>query len=82
MALPPTYYDFVRKLRPTLVEMGEQDAADLLSGPNPPQAIHSVDDYDSRFPQYIERLNAEILAHGLGNPDAERPRYRDERESE
>ena len=27
MALPPTYYDFVRKLRPTLVEMGEQDAA-------------------------------------------------------
>ena len=22
MALPPTYYDFVRKLRPTLVEMG------------------------------------------------------------
>ena len=40
MALPPTYYDFVRKLRPSLVEMAEQDAADLLSGPNPPQAIH------------------------------------------
>ena len=40
MALPPTYYDFVRKLRPTLVEKGEQDAADLLNGPNPPQAIH------------------------------------------
>ncbi|WP_288107893.1 hypothetical protein [Limnobacter sp.] len=61
MALPPTYYDFVRKLRPALVEKGEQDAAELLSGANPPQAIHSVDDYDSRFPQYIERLNAEIL---------------------
>lgn len=63
MALPPTYYEFVRKLRPTLVEMGEQDAADLLSVPNPPQAIHSVDDYESRFPQYIKRLNAEILGY-------------------
>ncbi|WNY20318.1 hypothetical protein [Xylella fastidiosa] len=51
MALPPTYYDFVRKLRVTLVEMGEQDAAELLSGPNPPQTIHSVDDYDSRTGQ-------------------------------
>lgn len=68
MALPPTYYDFVRKLRPTLVEMGEQDAAELLSGQNPPQAIHSVDDYDSRFPQYIERLNAEILGYGADHP--------------
>ncbi|ENO78013.1 hypothetical protein B447_14909 [Thauera sp. 27] len=68
MALPPTYYDFVRKLRPTLVEKGEQDAADLLSGPNPPLAIHSVDDYDSRFPQYIERLNAEILGYGADHP--------------
>jgi hypothetical protein len=54
MALPPTCYDFVRKLRPALVEKGEQDAADLLRSPNPPQAIHSVDDYDSRFSQYIE----------------------------
>ncbi len=53
MALPPTYYDFVRKLRRILVEKGEQEAADLLSGPNPPQAIHGVDDYDSRFPQYM-----------------------------
>ncbi|MGC9206370.1 MULTISPECIES: hypothetical protein [Acidithiobacillus] len=44
MALPPTYYDFVRKLRSILVEMGGQDAANLLSGPNPPQAIHSMDD--------------------------------------
>lgn len=48
--------------------MGEQDAADLLSGPNPPQTIHSVDDYDSRFLQYIERLNAEILGYGADRP--------------
>jgi len=65
MALPPTYYDFVRKWRSTLVEKAEQDAVDLLSGANPPHAIHSVDDYDSRFPQYIERMNAEILGYGV-----------------
>lgn len=64
MALPPTYYDFVLKLRPTLVEMGEQDAADLQNGLNPLQVVHSVDDYESRFSQYIKRLNAEILGYG------------------
>ena len=58
MALPPTYYDFVRKLRPHLIELAEQDAEELLRSPNPPQAIHSVDDYDSRFQPFIERLNA------------------------
>lgn len=63
MALPPTYYDFVRKLRPTLVDMAESDASDLLRGANPPQSIHSVDDYDSRFSHYIERLNADILGY-------------------
>lgn len=68
MTLPPTYYDFVRKLRPSLIEKAELDAADLLSAPNPPQAIHSVDDYNSRFPQYIERLNVEILGYGADHP--------------
>lgn len=68
MALPPTYYDFMRKLRPALVETGELDAADLLSRSNPPHAIHSVDDYDSRFLQYVERLNAEILGYGADHP--------------
>lgn len=68
MALPPTYYDFVSKLRPSLVEMAQQDAADLLSGPNPPQTIHSVDDYDSRFQQFIEQLNAEMLGYGADHP--------------
>jgi hypothetical protein len=68
MALPPTYYDFVCKLRPYLVELAVQDAEDLLRGPNPPQAIHSVDDYDSRFRQFIERMNAELLGYGSDHP--------------
>lgn len=68
MDLPPTYYDFIRKLRPELVEMSEQDAADLLSSPNPPQTIHSVDDYNSRFPRFIERLNAKLLGYGEDHP--------------
>ncbi|MGB9128418.1 MAG: hypothetical protein WCB97_02110 [Thiobacillus sp.] len=68
MALPPTYYDFVRKLRPHLVEMAEQDAKDLLDSPSPPQAIHSVDDYDNRFQQCIERLNAGLLGYGADHP--------------
>lgn len=68
MALPPTYYDFVCKLRPALVEMGEQDAADLLGSSHPPESIHSVDDYESRFSQYIQKLNAEILGYGPEHP--------------
>lgn len=68
MDLPPTYYDFMRKLRPGLVEMAEQDAEDLLSGPNPPQTIHSVDDYNSRFQRFIERLNAKLLGYGDDHP--------------
>lgn len=51
MALPPTYYDFVRKLRPFVAELAEQDAQDLLAQPEPPVTIQSVDDYDSRFAQ-------------------------------
>lgn len=68
MALSPTYYDFICKLRPYLIETGEQDAADLLVGPNPSQAIHSVDDYNSRFPQYLSCLNAELLGYGADHP--------------
>lgn len=68
MDLPPTYYDFMRKLRPSLIEMAEQDAADLQSGTNPPQTIHSVDDYNSRFQLFIERLNAGLLGYGADHP--------------
>ena len=65
MALAPTYYDFVRKLRPRLIELAEQDAEDLLRDPNPPQAIHSVDDYDSRFTQFIK---GDDLAAAINKP--------------
>lgn len=68
MTLPPTYYDFVRNLRPYLIESAEQDAADLLRSSSPPQAIHSVDDYDSRFLKFISRLNAEQLGYGAEHP--------------
>ena len=61
MALPPTYYDFVRKLRPFVAELAEQDAQDLLTQPQSPETIHSVDDYDSRFEQCIKRVDQEIL---------------------
>ncbi len=61
MALPPTYYDFVRKLRPFVAELAEQDAQDLLAQPSPPATIHSVDDYDSRFAQCIEQVDHEVL---------------------
>ena len=44
MALPPTYYDFVRKLRSFVAELAEQDAQDLLTQPQSPETIHSVDD--------------------------------------
>lgn len=61
MALPPTYYDFVHKLRPFVADLAEQDAQDLLSRPEPPAAIQSVDDYNSRFAQCIEQVDQEVL---------------------
>jgi len=61
MALPPTYYDFVRKHRPFVVDLAEQDAQDLLVLSEPPTSIHSVDDYDSRFAQCIEQVDQEVL---------------------
>lgn len=61
MALPPTYYDFVLKLRPHVAALAEQDAQELLLRLDPPAAIHSVDDYDSRYAQCIEALTQQIL---------------------
>jgi len=62
MSLPPTYYDFVRKLRPYVVALAEQDAQDLLALPLPPETIHSTDDYKSRFAQCFEQVDKMILA--------------------
>lgn len=63
MALAPTYYDFVSKLRPFVVELAEQDAQELLSLPHSPAVIRSVDDYASRYAKCIERLDMGILEH-------------------
>lgn len=68
MALPPTYYEFVRKLRPALIQNGEQDAADLMRRPHPPKTIGSIDEYDSRFEQYLGTLNAQVLGYGPDHP--------------
>lgn len=61
MALPPTYYDFVCRLRPYVAELAELDAKDLLAQPQPPASISSVDDYASRFAECIERVDNEVL---------------------
>jgi len=63
MALPPTYYDFVQKLRPFVAAFAEQDAQDLLAQPHPPTTIHSVDDYDSRFALCFEQVDISLLDH-------------------
>lgn len=62
MTLSPTYYDFVRKLRPYVVDLAEQDAKDLLASAEPLATIHSVDDYNSRFAQCIEQVDARSAA--------------------
>lgn len=61
MTLPPTYYDFVCKLRPYVVELAEQDAQDLLAASDHQGPILSVDDYKSRFAQCMEQVDLKIL---------------------
>lgn len=63
--LQPTYYDFIRAVRPYVIELAEQDADDLLARQLPPETIYSVDDYDSRFPKCVDVLDSEILAPGV-----------------
>lgn len=46
------------------------DAQDLLDGANPPLAIRSVDDYNSRFEQCMSRISLDTLGvtaqkHGI-----------------
>lgn len=79
MSLQPTYYDFIKKKRPVVVELAEHDATGLMAGENPPVTIHSVDDYASRYEEclkYFQRsiehttgVNFDSLAHHLGYAD-------------
>jgi hypothetical protein len=61
MPLPPTYYDFVKRNHPYIVELTDLDASDLLSAEPKATTIHSVDDYESRFFDCIEIAEKEIL---------------------
>lgn len=62
MALAPTYYDFILRLRPYIVELAEQDAHYLLSGENPPQVIVSSDEFDSCLPEVFKRTDEDFIA--------------------
>jgi len=61
MTLPSTYFDLLCELRPYVVDLAELDALDLLDQEEPPAAIHSVDDYDSRFGECIQALEEQTL---------------------
>jgi len=61
MALPPTYYDFILKNRPYVVELAARDAQFLQTQEPTPVAIASVDDYNSRFPECFEKVDQGIL---------------------
>lgn len=63
MTLPPTYYDFIRKLRPFVLDLAELDAQDLLSSPGHPKSIHSVDDYSSRFKECLDLLESKAMEY-------------------
>ena len=63
MTLPATYYDFIREVRPYVIELAERDAQDLRRMQEPPISIQSVDDYDSRFPQCFEQVDLSILSY-------------------
>ncbi len=63
MSLPPTYYDFIRNIRPFLIELAEQDAKDLLSDPTPPSTIYTVDSYQSRFSECLGIVESSLLNH-------------------
>lgn len=61
MNLAPTYYDFVFKLRPFLVNIVSQDVQDLQASANPPETIGSVDSYNSRFSQCITEVENDLI---------------------
>jgi hypothetical protein len=60
--MPPSYYEFLKGCRPYVVELAEQDAADLLKRSLPPETIGSVDDYDgNRFGQCIAIAEEKVI---------------------
>ena len=68
MLLPPTYYEFIRHLRPLLVEMAEQDVQKLLQISPSHEGIHSSDDFDSSLARFYAKLNAQLMGLGHDHP--------------
>ena len=83
MPLPPTYYDFVKRNHPYVVDSTDMDAFDLLSSEPRITTIHSVDDYKSRFLDCVEDAEKEILLNASRQTgmsiDQLRPYLRDSR---
>lgn len=67
MSLIPTYYDFVKKVRPMLVEMAEADATELRKSSPKIETILSVDEYESRFPALVKQMDDEKFAEHANN---------------
>jgi hypothetical protein len=67
MPLAPTYYDFIKKIRPLLFESAERDAAELSALGTPPSVIRSVDEYQSRYAHVINHFNASFLGYNADN---------------
>jgi len=65
VSLPPTYYDFVQKLRPYVIELAEQDANDLQRTGRVSEPVHSVDDYASRFAECFNELDRQLIADAM-----------------
>lgn len=61
MKLQPNHYDYIKKLRPELIEAAELDAEELLATDNPPATIHSVDDYQGRYNEYFRQCEARLF---------------------
>ncbi|MHD0644907.1 hypothetical protein ACYPKM_04725 [Pseudomonas aeruginosa] len=59
--MEPTYYDFVKRLRPYVVEHAEADAARLLERPTPPVTIAGADDFDSSIAQVFAASDEETI---------------------
>lgn len=63
MALSPSYYDFIRRLRPYVVEAAERDAAMLQSLSSAPSVISSADEFESSLGACFERADEQAISN-------------------
>jgi hypothetical protein len=69
MELKATYYDFVKNVRPYVIELTSLDVADLKTQLPTVEAIHSTDDYPSRIEECFDLATRQEFskAPGLAN---------------